>query len=459
MNTTRQAKRFLAILTAFVLVWAVMLPKITTYAYDSKADVRTILDIPADLTGKTVILHTNDMHGAISRYALVASVKLNLQERGADVILVDAGDFSSGTPYVNASKGADAITLMNSAGYDIVAIGNHEFGDGYYNLMNNLSKGRFKTICANTMGADGKSILDPNCMYTGTYGLKIGFFGLLTPETRSKVHPAYVAGLNFLAGDELAKCAQEQVEELKAKGADLVICLSHLGVYDESAVGSNRSVDVYGKTSGIDLMIDGHSHTIMTAGEKGEPVQSTGTKLETLGVVIIDNETKSIEDRFLITQQNLQEEVRTAANANDIYKRVDAEYGGAFAKTEANLNGEKSPGNRTEETNLGDLVADALKWSVLKNPGALMVDDAHVIAITNGGGIRASVKVGDISKKDVNTVLPFGNTVSVVYITGSELLEALEASTFCTPSPIGAFPQTSGIKYTVDTTKSFDKLY
>ncbi|MBR4668729.1 MAG: 5'-nucleotidase C-terminal domain-containing protein [Butyrivibrio sp.] len=447
----------IAIVAAIMVVTSFVKMPVVSHAYDSKADVRTILEIPSDLTGKTVILHTNDMHGVVGRYALVASVKENLKDRGADVVLVDAGDFSYGTPYVNLSKGADAIVMMNSAGYDIVTIGNHEFGNGYNNMMTNLSRGRFKTICANAFNADGSSIFAPNYIYTGTYGLEIGFFGLVTPETQSKVHPAFVSGLKFLAGAELASCAQQQVDDLKAKGADIVICLSHLGVYDESAIGQNRSVDVYGKTKGIDLMIDGHSHTIMTEGEKGEPVQSTGTKLETLGVVIIDNATKSIEDRFLITQQNLQEEVRTAANANEIFKRVDADYGGSFATTEVVLNGEKSPGNRTEETNLGDLVADGLKWSVMKNPGALLVDESHVIAITNGGGIRATIKAGSMSKKDINTVLPFGNTVAVVYITGAELLEVLEASTFCTPSPIGAFPQTSGIKYTVDTTKSYDK--
>lgn len=457
MKTSKKyVKKLLSFAVAMALMLSVTLPTSVAFAaYSPKADVRTILSVPADLSGKTVILHTNDLHGAISKYALVASVKENLAGRGAEVILVDAGDFSQGTPYVSTTKGADAVTMMNAAGYDIITLGNHELDYGFFQMRNNLAKGKFKVVCANILGADGKPVFDPNYVYTTKSGVKLGFFGLETPETQTKVNPALIQGISFLSKGDLYKCAQQQTDELKAKGADLVICISHLGVDEESALDGHRSVDVYAKTKGIDLMLDGHSHTVMTAGEKGEPVQSAGTKLEALGIVIIDNATKKIEDRFLISPERLQEQVTTAAKANKIFKRVDAEYGVVFAKSEVLLNGDKAPGNRTEETNLGDLITDALKWSIMRAPGALTVDDNHVVAITNGGGIRAAIKAGDVSKKDLNTVLPFGNTVSVVYVTGAELLEALEASTYCTPSAIGGYPQTEGIQFTIDTTKSF----
>ena len=449
-------RKLLSLAVAMALTLTVALPTSVAYAaYSPKSEVKTILSIPADLSGKTVILHTNDMHGAISKYALVASVKENLTNRGAEVILVDAGDFSQGTPYVSTTKGADAVTMMNATGYDVVTLGNHEFDFGYYQLVSNLSKAKFKVVSANVIGANGAPVFNPNYVYSTKSGVRIGFFGLETPETRTKVHPGLIQGISFLAKEDLAKCAQEQVDTLKAQGVDLVICLSHLGVDEESKGDGHRSVDVYAKTKGIDLMIDGHSHTVMTEGEKGEPIQSTGTKLETLGVVIIDNATKTIEDRYLISQQGLQEQVPTAAKANEIFKRVDAEYGVVFAKSDVLLNGDKAPGNRTEETNLGDLITDALKWSVLRAPGALTVDADHVVCITNGGGIRAAIKAGDVSKKDLNTVLPFGNTVAVVYVTGAELLEALEASTYCTPAAVGGYPQTEGIQFTLDTTKSF----
>ena len=148
-------------------------------------------------------------------------------------------------------------------------------------------------------------------------------------------------------------------------------------------------------------------------------------------------------------------EVLTAAQ--QIMEKVDAEYNEVFATTEIRLNGDKAPGNRTEETNLGDLITDAMVWSVVKEGGIEQVEPNAVVGITNGGGIRATIEAGDVTKKDINTVLPFGNTVAVVYVTGAELLEALEASTFCTPDAIGGYPQTSGIDWTLDTTKEFDR--
>ena len=140
-----------------------------------------------------------------------------------------------------------------------------------------------------------------------------------------------------------------------------------------------------------------------------------------------------------------------ADRAAAIQKQIDDDYGAVFAKTLYELNGAKAPnGNRDGETNLGDLITDALVWGAKQNGETV---DA---AITNGGGIRATIKAGDITKKDINTVLPFGNTLSIVKVTGTELLEALEASTYCTPDALGGFPQVSGIQFTIDTGKSYD---
>jgi 5'-nucleotidase len=347
--------------------------------------------------------------------------------------------------------------MMNAAGYDFVTLGNHEFDYGYDQLRSNLNFAKFKVLCANILNPEGNNLFTPNAIYTGPSGLRIGFFGMETPETRTKVNPSMIKGLNFLNKSDNYVCAQAQVDELKTQGADLVICLSHLGVDEESALDGNRSVDLYANTNGIDFMIDGHSHTVMTAGSAGEPVQSTGTKCDNIGIVQIDNATKTIDDHYLITLENLAQEVTTSANANLIFQRVNSEYDKVLGHTAIDLNGQKDPGNRTQETNLGDLITDALKWSVLKEKDALSVDEDHVVAITNGGGIRASIDAGAITKNDINTVLPFGNTVAVVYVTGEELLEVLEASTFCTPSAIGGYPQTSGIKFTIDTTKPYQQ--
>ena len=413
--------------------------------------------------GKTVILHSNDVHGAIAQYANIAELRNRYEAEGAEVILVDAGDFSQGTTYVSTSKGLDAITMMNAVGYDIATLGNHEFDYGYAQLRENLDKAEFQVVCADVFAENGSTIYPASAVITTEGGVSIGFVGFETPEAQTKANPALIKGLRFASGDELYAIAQENIDALKAEGVDLVIALSHLGVDAESE--PNRSVDLYANTTGFDFIIDGHSHTVMTEGENGEPIQSTGTAFANIGVIVIDNETKAIEDNFLqpvshdedgTTVYDIPNDPAVSGYAQEIMDRVNGEYNIVFAESLVDLNGERDPGNRTEETNLGSLIADAITWTVLKDEGSLKVDTANAVAVVNGGGIRASIAAGSITKKDVNTVLPFGNTITVVYVTGAELLEALEASTYCTPTAIGGFPQVAGIEFTVDTSKPYD---
>ena len=437
-----------------LLLAAVMLLGAVAFAEPAKI-------VATDYTGKTIILHTNDVHGAIDGYAYIPTLREYFYSFGAeDAIVVDAGDFSQGSIYVSTNKGAVAIDMMNAAGYDIVTLGNHEFDYGYAQVMDNLSKAEFTAICANVIkDEDGTAILPAYTLWTGSgeEPLKIGFVGIETPETATKVNPGLIKEIHFATFEDHFAYAQAAVNFVKAEGADLVIGLTHLGVDAESAGNGYRSVDLLANVEGIDFTIDGHSHTVMTAAETGEAVQSTGTKFAYIGVVVIDNETKTVEDNFLVSTSGLKKDELVAAKAEGIITAIDAMYASVFATTEVELNGAKAPGNRTEETNLGDLITDAMVWSVVKEGGIEQVEPNHVVGITNGGGIRATIAVGDITMKDINTVLPFGNTVAVIYATGTELLEALEASTFCTPDAVGGYPQTSGIKWTLDTTKAFDQ--
>jgi len=406
--------------------------------------------------GKTVILHSNDVHGAVDGYAYMATLRDWFESLGAEVILADAGDFSQGTTYVSVSKGLTAVQMMNAAGYDVVTLGNHEFDFGYAQLMENLKQAEFTTISANVLDENEHSILPASAMFEGKNGVKVAFVGLETPETATKVNPGLIKEIHFTAFDALYAAAQAGIDMVRDQ-ADVVIGLWHLGVDEESAANGYRSIDVLNKVTGVDFVIDGHSHTVMTEGENGEPIQSTGTKFAYVGVIVIDNETKTICDHFLYPTKGLAKDAEVAAKAKEIMDEVDAKYGAVFATSEVLLNGERAPGNRTEETNMGDLITDAMVWSVVKEGGIEQVEPSHVVGITNGGGIRAAIQPGDVTMKDINTVLPFGNTVAVIYVTGDELLEALEASTYCTPSSIGGYPQTSGITWTLDTTKAYDQ--
>jgi len=444
-------------LTALILCLLMLTTSITALATKELIDNATVMikTSQLDFSGKTVIIHSNDVHGAIDGYAYMAKCAQHVRDLGGEVILADAGDFSQGAPYVSLSQGHTAIEMMNAVGYDIATLGNHEFDFGYDKLMENLKDANFPVISANVY-KDGKLIL-PATAILERGDLKIGFFGMETPETATKVNPSLISGISFSPFEQLYEAAQSAVDSLKAEGVDLIIGLWHLGIDDESASNGYRSSDVYDKVEGIDFVIDAHSHTVMTEDGDNNPIQSTGTRFATIGAVIIDNATGKIVDHYLLPTQYLKKDDDVDATAQEIISAVDEEYGAPFATTEVLLNGERDPGNRTMETNLGDLISDAMVWSVTREGGPEQDEIAGVVGITNGGGIRASIEIGEVSMKDVNTVLPFGNTVAVVYVKGSELLEALEASTFCTPSAIGGYPQTSGIEWTLDTTVEYDQ--
>ena len=436
-------RKFLSVLLAMAMVLSL---SVTSFAADTDSEAK------AEMAGKTVILHTNDVHGAIAGYAYITALKADYEAKGAEVILVDAGDYSQGEVYVSDTKGLDAVEMMNVTGYDVVTLGNHEFDYGYAQLKENMTKADFKILCANVYGEDGTPIFDANYTYTTKSGVKIGFFGMETPEAQTKANPALIKGLKF--DTDLKAVAEKQLEALKDD--DVVIALSHLGVDDSSK--PYTSYDLYNAAKGIDFIIDGHSHSVMTKGKNGEPIQSTGTKFANIGVIVIDDASKKIESNSLYEiKEDTAKDAAVAAAAQKIIDRIDKEYGAVFAKSKVELNGAKAPnGNRDGETNNGDLITDAMLWKVMQNKDGLTVNEDHVVAITNGGGIRAAIKVGDVTKKDIKTVLPFGNTIEVIYVTGTELLEALEASTFCVPESIGGFPQVSGISYIISTGAVYD---
>lgn len=456
-------KKILSLILALALVFSMAVP---AFAEEEAAPVAPY--VIGDVKGKLVILHTNDTHGADMAVegktigtAGVAQLKKDFEAAGAEVLLMSAGDAIQGQPLVSLSKGATAVDFMNAAGYDVMVPGNHEMDYGSENLMALAKNMKFAVLGADILDEKtSKPVFDANKIFTTASGLKVGVFGLATPETLTKADATKMVGITFPQGKELYALAQGQVDALKKQGAQLIVCLGHLGVDEETATAGNRSVDVVNNVTGIDLFVDGHSHTEMKAGApvnlKGYPtfkndsktlIVSTGTALVNVGVVVYDKAAKTLTPDLIAAAAYTKVDETVAKLVTDKNTEVDKELSVVFGKTEIELNGAKDPGNRTMETNLGNFAADALLWSASKTLGEGKVD----AAITNGGGIRAAIPAGEISMKTMKTVFPFGNTVATVKVTGTQLLEALEAGTYCTPTTIGGFPQVSGIEFTVNT--------
>ena len=444
----KQTRKILALLLAMVMALGLMAPAFA-------------VEVPAEgnsFEGTLVIIHVNDSHGrdvaaagSSIGTAGIAQLVADYEAAGAEVLLMHAGDATQGTPLVNYEQGAKAIEFMNAAGYDVMTLGNHEFDWGTQNLKDITKDIQFPIVSANTIDtATGKPMFEAHTIFETALGIKVGVFGVTTPETATKAHPDKVIGTSFLAGDDMFAVAQKEVDALKAAGCDLIVALGHLGVSDESI--GNRSYDLLAKVTGIDLFIDGHSHTVIENGEMvGDTLLvSTGEYLNNAGVVTFKN---GVLTAGLISASDYNKVDETvAALINDYNAGLDEKLVAAvIGKSEVVLDGNRAPGVRTQETNLGDFAADAILWYARKDLGEANVD----AALTNGGGIRDTIQAGDVNMKHMITVFPFGNTVATVSITGAALLDALEAATWSTPDAIGAFPQVAGMSFTIDTSVEY----
>jgi len=396
------------------------------------------------------ILHTNDTHGRVKADSSIIGIDTisAIKKSINNSILVDVGDTLHGLPFATMNKGEDIIALMKLAGYDVMTPGNHDFNYGYERLLelaNMASTGvnSFPIISANVI-KDNTTLLDANYIKE-VDGVKLGFFGLTTPETAFKTNPNNVKGLEFASPIESAK---KQVEELKAKGADIIVALAHIGTDESSEIVSTM---IAKEVEGIDIIIDGHSHSNYPTGfeaDNGTLIVSTGEYGANLGQVIItfDKDTNKITNKIasLIPKataatQNPDEIV--AQKIEEINEAQNALLSKVVGVSKVVLDGARE-NVRTGETNLGNLITDAM----------LYVTGAE-IAITNGGGIRATINAGEITKQDVVSVLPFGNFIVTKYLTGAQIKDILEHGVKDYPATAGHFPHVAGINFVFDAEK------
>jgi len=326
--------------------------------------------------------------------------------------------------------------------YDGMVPGNHDFNYGQDRLVELDQLTDFPIIASNIVKSDGSSLLsESRIIYKD--GLKIGVFGLATPETLYKTHPKNVEGLNFVSP---AIIAQHMVNELKDK-TDMIIVLSHLGI-DESTLNEYTSEYVAQTVEGIDLIIDGHSHTTLPEGMMVNDtlIVQAGEYDKNLGIVnfTIDDKVITSKTAELFTKEEaetIEEDIDVLNAVADVEAANETITSVVVATSDQELNGEREF-VRAGQTNLGNLITKAM----IEATGA-------DIALTNGGGIRASINPGNVTKGDVITVLPFGNYVIKQEITGEDILAAMEHGLSAYPDAQGFFPHIAGMEVKFDSTK------
>lgn len=408
----------------------------------------------SDVSAPIAILYTGDVHCGIEDnlgYAGVAALKKSLVEAGCEVLLVDTGDAIQGAPIGMLTSGESLIKIMNELGYSAMALGNHEFDYGMDNLLALKEVAEFPLLSCNlTDIASGETLFDPYVIVEAA-GKKIAFVGVTTPLTITSSTPTYFMNdsgeyIYEFRQDETAEvlwaCVQSAVDAARAEGAEYVIALAHLG--SDASASQYNSKTLIASTTGIDVVFDGHSHSVIECqrlqNKEGDWVRlsSTGTKLANVGFLLLDDNGISTG---LVSSVPEKDEATTAFIADIMSEFSELLDQVAITTGYDLIVNDPATGNRlirTQETNLGDLVTDAYR----------SIGEAE-IAFANGGGIRADLKAGDVTFGDLLTVLPFGNQVSVIKATGQQILDALEFGARKLPEQNGGFLQVSGLTYEI----------
>ena len=421
------------------------------------------------LTADVVVLFTSDVHCGVDQnfgYVGLKAVKDTMAAAGNHVLLVDDGDSIQGEPIGTMTTGEANINLMNAVGYDVAIPGNHEFDYGMDRFLELTEMANFPYISCN-FNKEGEPVFDPYVIKEFD-GVKIAFVGVTTPKTLTSSTPRYFQDEegNFIygflqdeTGEAVYNAVQKAVDDARAEGAQYVIVMGHLG--NEAEVQPWTYADVIANTNGIDAFLDGHSHDtdkVVMTNKDGDDVirQACGTKLEGIGWLRISAEDGSVDTGLYtwsnkvsapellgITNEMTGEVEKATGTLNEklaevvATSAVDLTITDPVAKDE---NGKPIRIVRRAETNLGDLCADAY------------IDQSGAdIAFVNGGGIRVSLPKGDITLNDILKVHPFGNMLTVIEVSGQQVLDALEWGTRAVPGESGGFPQVSGLTYEIHT--------
>ena len=407
--------------------------------------------------GNIVILYTNDVHCAVDTgigYAGLSAYKKKVEEEGNAVFLIDEGDAIQGGVFGSLTKGEAIINLMNDVGYNLAIPGNHEFDYGVERLRELAQIANFPYISCNFEDLKADDTVFDAYVIREIGGKKIGFIGVTTPETITATTPKSYQDENgdfiysFLQGDggtELYERIQAAVDTVNAEGVDYTFLLTHLGITESS--GPYTSVNVIRNTTGIDAVIDGHSHSTvpmeMVRNKDGEQVvlTQTGSHFKAIGQMTIGQD-GGIDTELITDWNQVDPEIIDAiAEERSVFEDVIADQI-SYSDFDLAVKEDGVMFARNNECNLGDLVADAYRYATGAD-----------IAFVNAGSIRDNIPAGEITYGDILMALPYNNELCVVKVKGEAVAEALEYAVGFAPDYFGGFPQVSGITFDVDLDK------
>lgn len=421
-------------------------------------------------TYSITILHTNDTHshhepngdgdGGAAREATVLK---QIRAEAENLLLLDGGDRFTGTLFHQQYRGQDNVQIMNALEYDGMTLGNHEFDDGDEVLANFIDGLNFPVVTANVDFSGSEALAGKVDPYTiiEVNGEQIGVIGLVTPDTSELSSPS--DALVFDA--DLVAVTQKYVDELTAQGVNKIILVTHIGLEVDRMVAAG--------VSGVDIIVGGHSHTLLgnaytaSAGEypveatsaSGEPViiVQAGSNNTYLGRIDVEFDANGVLTDWggdtIFLSRYITPDPEVEAIIGELSGPIEELRNTLVGSSVVFLVGDRAV-CRVEECNLGNLITDAMR-----------AETGAQIAITNGGGIRANIPEAEtpedvalstpeeVTLGEVLTVLPFGNLVSTFELSGADVVAALENGVSQVETGAGRFPQVSGLRYSWDGSK------
>lgn len=398
-------------------------------------------------------LAENKCFGGFARVAKVLNDRRDaIEAGGGHVLVMDAGDQFQGSLFYTNYKGQAAVELMNMTGFDVMTIGNHEFDDGPQGFLEFLNKAQFPIVSANTVAAQDSILFEkyPTHAVFTKGDEKIAVIGALAEDTDETSSPG-----DKISFQDTAEAVQPLVDRLEASGINKIILLSHLGL--------PRDIEVAGQLRGVDLIVGGHSHTLLSnandkaagpyptlapsADGKQTPIVQAYAYSKFVGEIELtfddEGNLTAYKGDTVLLDQSFPEDDAMKARIAELNAPLEMIRSKEIGMSSDVIDGERNS-CRSGECAMGSLVADAMLWKARQTGGGAD------IALQNGGGVRASIDGGAVTMGEVLNVLPFQNTIATFKIKGADLIDALENGFSKVEEGAGRFPQVAGMRVTWD---------